>query len=112
HPLAGRIAAVLDVVTRLPSQLWYVADETASDQGFWLSVVSQLKANCLLLFDSGFLNFTVFDQLTCDEHWFITRPRVNTVYKIETILRQSAQVHDYLITLGCASYACPSTMRL
>jgi hypothetical protein len=112
HPLAGRIAAVLDVVTRLPVQLWYEPDEQAHDQRFWLGVLSRLVANCLLLFDSGFLNFEVFDQLTRDQRWFITRPKSNTVYKVTAVLRQSAAVHDYLIELGAVGKHCQEPMRL
>jgi Transposase DDE domain len=112
QPLAGRIAALLDVVTRLPVQLWYEPDAQAHDQRFWLSVLSRLTANCLLLFDSGFLNFEVFDQLTCDQRWFITRPKANTVYKVTAVLRQSAAVHDYLIELGAVGKHCQEPMRL
>jgi len=112
HPLAGRIAAVLDVVTRLPVQLWYDPDANAHDQRFWLSVIHQLATQCLLLFDSGFLNFEVFDQLTTAQRWFVTRPKSNTVYQVTQILRQTAQVHDYLIVLGGAKKHCQQSMRL
>lgn len=112
NPLAGRIAAVLDVVTRLPVHLWYEPDDKAHDQRFWLSVIEQLVADCLLLFDSGFLNFDVFDQLTEGRHWFVTRPKSNTVYHITQVLRQTAQVHDYLIELGGTQKHCQQPMRL
>ncbi|MHB8752170.1 MAG: IS4 family transposase [Aggregatilineales bacterium] len=112
NPLAGRIAAVLDGVTRRPVQLWYEPDEQAHDQRFWLSVLSQLVTNCLVLFDSGFLNFDVFDQLTRDQRWFITRPKSNTVYKVTAVLRRSAAVHDYRIELGAVGTACQEPMRL
>ena len=39
NPLAGRIAAVLDVVTRLSVQWGYKSDDKAHDQRFWLSVI-------------------------------------------------------------------------
>ena len=112
NPLAGRIAAVLDVVTRLPAQLWYEADEKAHDQRFWERVIQSLEKQCLLLFDSGFLNFEIFDQLTTDEHWFLTRPKANTVYRVQTIWRQTAQVHDSLIELGTSAKHCQKPMRL
>ena len=48
HPLAGRMAAVLDVVTRLPIQVWYEEDDKAHDQRFWLSVIEHFVAECLL----------------------------------------------------------------
>lgn len=112
NPLAGRIAAVLDVVTRLPVHLWYEPDDKAHDQRFWLAVIRQLTANCLLLFDSGFLNFDVFDQLTTADRWFVTRPKSNTAYRVMVSLRQTAQVHEYLIELGGAKKHCQQPMRL
>jgi len=112
NPLAGRIAAVLDVVTRLPVQIYYEADEKAHDQRFWERVIGSLTQNCLLLFDSGFLNFDIFDQLTTDKRWFITRPKANTVYRVQQVLRNTAQVHDLLIELGGSKKHCQQPMRL
>ena len=112
NPLAGRIAAVLDVVTRLPVRIWYEADDKAHDQRFWLSVIDHLVAEVLLLFDSGFLNFEVFDQLTLAKRWFVTRPKSNSVYQVTQVLRRTAQVHDYLIVLGGGKKHCQQPMRL
>ena len=55
-PLAGRMAALLDVVTPLPRQVWYEADPQASDQRFWGRAVAAVPQDALLLFDGGFLN--------------------------------------------------------
>jgi hypothetical protein len=112
NPLAGRIAAILDVVTRLPVQVWYESDAKAHDQRFWLAVIEDLVAEGLLVFDSGFLNFEVFDRLTDSQRWFVTRPKINTKYRVIQVLHQSAQVHDYLIELGSANHPCQHPMRL
>jgi hypothetical protein len=93
-PLAGRIAVVLDLVTRLPAQVWYEADAQAHDQRFWARVIASLVKDTLLIFDSGFLNFEHFDQMTTDQRWFVTRPKSNTVYHIQRVLRRAAPVHD------------------
>jgi hypothetical protein len=79
-PLADRIAAVLDLVTRLPEQVWFEADDKAHDQRFWERVIASLVEHTLLIFDAGFLNFERFDQMTADRRWFVTRPKSNTVY--------------------------------
>src|SRR5258708_4962431 len=63
NPLAGRIAAVLDVVTRLPIQLCYEPDEQAHDQPFWLSVFYKWVTNCFVVFYIWFFHFFVFCQL-------------------------------------------------
>lgn len=111
-PLAGRIAAVLDLVTRLPDRVWYEADAQAHDQRFWTGVLASLVKHTLLIFDSGFLNFDRFDQMTMGQLWFVTRPKSNTVYHVQKVLRQSAQVHDSLIMLGSTQHRCVQTMRL
>src|SRR5262249_42721264 len=41
-PLAGRMATLLDVVSRLPEQIWYEADSQAHDQSFWERVLEGL----------------------------------------------------------------------
>lgn len=111
-PLAGRIAAVLDLVTRLPEQVWFEADEKAHDQRFWARVIGSLVEHTLLIFDGGFLNFERFDQMTASQRWLVTRPKSNTVYHIQHALRRSAQVHDSVITLGGAQHQCTHPMRL
>lgn len=55
-PLAGRLAALLDVGTHLPQRIWYEGDAQAHDQRFWGRVVAALAPGTLLLFDLGFLN--------------------------------------------------------
>ena len=109
HPLAGRIAAVLDGVTRLPVHLWYEPDDKAHDQRFGLSVINPLVAECLLMFDSGLLNF---DQLTGANRWFVTRPTSNPVYQVTQVLRQTAQVQDSRMALGGPQKHCQHPMRL
>jgi hypothetical protein len=110
--LAGHIAAVLNVVTRLPARIWYDADAQGSDQAFWERILSFLATNCLLLMDSGFLNYTIFDQLTASGRFFITRPKSNTAFQVQTVLRQTLTIHDCLIRLGSGKSACTHTLRL
>ena len=51
--LAGRIAGVLDVITRLPRQVWDEEDQQAHDQRFWDRVLAGLERGMLLIFDLG-----------------------------------------------------------
>ena len=52
--LAGRMAALLHVVTHLPHQMWYEQDQHAHDQRFWERILAALTPGTLLLFDLGF----------------------------------------------------------
>jgi hypothetical protein len=100
NPLAGRMAALLNLCTRLPEKIWYESDPKAHDQRLWGDILSVLKAGSLLIFDKGYINFTIFNQLTQAKVKFITRAKTNLVYHLERAIVQSASVHDYLVWIG------------
>lgn len=52
-PLAGKITALLNLGSRLPSQVWYESDAQAHDQRFWPQILAALQGNSLLIFDLG-----------------------------------------------------------
>lgn len=100
NPLAGKITALLNLGSRLPSQIWYESDPKAHDQRFWPQILAALKANSLLIFDLGYLNFEVFAQLTLAPVKFITRAKSNLVYAFERAILNTAQVRDSLVWIG------------
>lgn len=100
NPLAGRRLALLDLVTRLPKQVWYEATAQAHDQRFLPQVLAELSAGMLLIFDLGFTNFTFFQQLTTQGVFFITRAKSNLAYQVEQVLLTTAAVHDRLVWIG------------
>ena len=100
NPLAGRITALLDLCTRLPEKIWYERDPKANDQRFWPDILSVLKAGSLLIFDKGYINFSIFIELTQAKVKFITRGKTNLVYTLERAIVRTAAVHDYLVWIG------------
>jgi DDE family transposase len=111
--LAGRLAALLDVITRLPQALWYEQDQHANDQRFWERALAALERGSLLIFDLGFLNFSRFDELTDAGVWFLTRMEQRTVYQVEKLLRTTAQLHEQLVWVGSGpSSRCSHQLRL
>lgn len=100
HPLAGRMTGLLSVLSHLPQHVWYEADPQAHDQRFWTQIVEQLPAGCLLLFDLGYTNFTVFVQLTTAHITFLTRAKRNLSYTRERRLFRTGNVHDSLVWIG------------
>jgi len=100
HPLAGRITGLLNLASRLPSQIWYTADENAHDQRFWPQILAVLQANSLLIFDMGYINFEIFAQLTVAHVQFITRAKTNLVYTLERALIRTATVHESRVWIG------------
>jgi DDE family transposase len=112
-PLAGRMAALLDVATRLPHQLWYEEEGRAADQRFWAPALATLTAGTLLLFDRGFLDYATFDQLTERHIGFITRPTKNMAMRVERTLRHDASVRDRLVAVGSTKDSrCVHPLRL
>lgn len=101
--LAGRMAGILDVVSRLPRQVWYEEDAQAHDQRFWDRILGGLERGMLVIFDLGFLNFARFDQLTDAGVWFLTRKDDRVVVTTEQVLEQHATLHDQIVRMGSAS---------
>jgi Transposase DDE domain len=100
NPLAGKITALLNLGSRLPSQIWYDSDPKAQDQRFWSQILAALQANSLLIFDMGYTNFEVFAQLTFAHVKFITRAKSNLAYAFEHTILNTARVRDSLIWIG------------
>jgi hypothetical protein len=100
NPLAGRMTALLNLCTHLPEKIWYESNPKAHDQRFWTDILSALKAGSLLIFDKGYINFSIFVKLTQAKVKFITRSKTNLVYKLERAIVRTAAVHDYLVWIG------------
>jgi hypothetical protein len=100
QPLAGRMAALLDLCARLPRQVWYEADHKAHDQRWWPTLLAALPAGALLVFDLGWTNFRMFAELTAARVTFVTRAKRNLAYQVERVLRRTAAVHEALVWVG------------
>lgn len=111
-PLAGRMAALLDVAYRVPRQVFYESDSQAHDQRFWERALEALDPGMLLVFDLGFVNYGFFTLLTDRRISFITRVKKNAHYQIESCLQSTDEVCDQIIRLGCGASRCPSLLRL
>ena len=111
--LAGRMAALLDVISRLPYALWYEPSQRANDQRFWEPALAALESGTLLIFDLGFLNFARFDQLTDAGVFFLSRMEERVVYQVETVLQASTHFHDLLVWGGSGPASrCAHPLRL
>lgn len=97
HPLAGKLLAVLNVCSWLPTQIWYEADAQAHDQRFWSRLLATIPEQALLLIDRGFCNFQAFAQASFT---FITRTKSNLVFQVQRIYESTSQVRDRLIWVG------------
>jgi hypothetical protein len=100
QPLAGRMAAVLDLCSRLPRTVWYEEDPRAHDQRWWPLVRAAVPAGALLVFDLGWTNFDLFATMTRAEVTFVTRAKSNLAYSVERVLRRTPAVHEAVVGIG------------
>ena len=100
NPLAGRMTALLDLGSRLPTQVWYEEDAQAHDQRFWPQILKALPVNALMMVDMGYINFYMFAQMTQQNKRFITRAKSNLAFELAETLFENSKVRDRLIWVG------------
>ena len=61
--LAGKMGVVIDLVTRLPVEIWFNENPSASDTRFEDNLLELVSAQTLLLLDRGFYHFQFWQQL-------------------------------------------------
>lgn len=61
--LAGKIITVIDLVTRLPVEIWFEENPKASDTRVEEDILNLVTENTLLLLDRGFYHFNFWCQL-------------------------------------------------
>ena len=110
--LGGKITTIIDVVTQVPTHIWYKEDAQAHDQTFWEEILAVLPANILLLFDKGLIDYAIFDRLSQMSVGFVTRLKCNASYQVVATLSQTAVIHDFIIRLGSPRSRCSYEMRL
>lgn len=112
HPLAGRMTALLDGLSRLPIWIGYTDDAAAHDQRFWDDILGRLSAGTLLIFDLGYTHFGRFAQMTREGITFVTRAKDNLAFEVAQVIVRSASVHDRLVWIGDAAQGTYQQVRL
>lgn len=111
--LAGRICTVIDLVTRLPIEVWFHTNPAASETNFEAPLLNLLNANTLILLDRGFYHFLFFQQLIDGNIQFITRLKAKASIKYLKTFSYDYGVKDRLIQLGTGRGSAPIlTLRL
>ncbi len=98
--LAGKMASVVDLVTRLPVPIWFEENPRASDTHFETDLLRVLSAKTLLIIDRGFYHFQFWAQLIEAEVDFICPLKAGASYMVEQVFTHGQQVKDQLIVLG------------
>jgi hypothetical protein len=111
--LAGKMMAVVELLTHRPLKFSYDLNPKANDKTFDQWLLQQLPPGGLLVFDLGFFKFPWFDQFTEQGKYFLTRLREKTAYQVVQALSTGPRYRDELVQLGTyRSNPCRHRVRL
>ena len=111
--LAGKICTVIDIVTRLPVEVWFHTNPKASETNFEGDLLNLVTAKTLLLLDRGFYHFQFFAQLQSQKVHFITRLKAGASVKVVQVFTSEHSVRAQMIRLGTGRNGTPVlTLRL
>ncbi len=111
--LAGKMGVVIDLVTRLPVEIWFRENAKASDTKFELDILNLATSGTLLLLDRGFYHFKFWQQLIGQEVHFITRLKKGAALQFERVLTNSYSIRDRVVRMGTGTDKMPYvTLRL
>jgi hypothetical protein len=105
--LGGKIGVVIDLVTRLPVEIWFKENPRTNDTKLEEDILGLVSVNTLLLLDRGFYHFSFWLQLIEQKIHFITRLKKGTSIKVEKVFSDSYSLRDRLIILGSGTKRTP-----
>jgi hypothetical protein len=111
--LAGKMGTIIDLMTRLPVEIWFQENPRASDTQFEEDILSLVTAHTLLLLDRGFYHFSFWLKLIEQKVDFITRLKKGASIQVEQVFTDSYALRDRRIRLGSGTKKTPFiTLRL
>ncbi len=111
--LAGKMGVVIDLVTRLPVEIWFQENPRASDTKLEENILNLGSAKTLLLLERGFYHFSFWLQLIEKEIHFISRLKKGASIQVEQIFTDSYAIRDRRVRLGSGTKRTPYvTVRL
>jgi hypothetical protein len=111
--LAGKMSTVIDLMTRLPVEIWFEENPKASDVKLEENILNLVTENTLLLLDRGFYHFNFWLQLIENKVEFITRIKKGAAIKVEQVFTDGYGLRDRKIRLGSGTNKTPFiTLRL
>jgi hypothetical protein len=105
--LAGKMCTIVDIVTRLPIEVWFSDQAQAHDTSFIPELLAFVPKKTLLLLDRGFYDFKFFAALIKQGAAFITRLKSNSKIKVVEVLTSTDTVKDLIVILGSGQNGSP-----
>ena len=111
--LAGKMGVVIDLMTRLPVEIWFKENPKTNDTKFEENLLNLVTASTLILLDRGFYHFNFWLQLIGKEIHFITRLKKGAAIKVLEVFTEGYSLRDRKIRLGSGTKTTPYiTLRL
>jgi hypothetical protein len=111
--LAGKMATVIDLRTRLPVDIWFLENPRASDVKLEENIRQLVPSKTLLLLDRGFYHFSFWLQLIERDIHLITRLKKGAAVQVQQVFTKSYDLRDSLVRLGSGTAKTPFiTLRL
>jgi hypothetical protein len=98
--LAGRLCCLFDLRRQQWAQVALLPEAKANCKLYAPEIVQQVRKGSLLVFDRGYLSFPLFDQLTGEGIWWLTRYANKVNYQIVHVYYHADGVLDALVQLG------------
>jgi hypothetical protein len=98
--LAGKMGTVIDLMTRLPVEIWFQDNPRASDTFFEEDILNLVTAKTLLLLDRGFYHFSFWLKLIEKKVDFVTRLKKGASLQVEQVFTDSYALRDFYGTPG------------
>ncbi len=113
NQLAGKMGVVIDLVTRLPVEIWFESNAKASDMKFESQILNLVQSQTLILLDRGFCHYQFWQQLIDRNVHLITRLNNKAAFAVERVLTNSYSIRDRIVSMGAGNKKTPCiTMRL
>ncbi len=104
---------VIDLVTRLPVEIWFKENPKTNDTKFEEDLLRIVQASTLLLLDRGFYHFNFWLQLIDRKIHFISRIKKGAAIKVLEVFTEGYSLRDSKIRLGSGTKNTPYiTLRL
>ena len=111
--LAGKMATVIDLMTRLPVEVWFLENPRSSDVKLEENIRQLVPPQTLLLLDRGFYHFRFWLKLIEADIHLITRLKKGASIQVEQVFTKSYDLRDSLVRLGSGTAKTPFiTLRL
>lgn len=98
--LCGQLAGLFDVRRQQWVRLLLREDVFANEKAFVEDLLAGLVPGSLILQDLGYFSFPLFDWLSDQGCWWLSRVREKTSYRIEHVFVQQGSTLDALVWLG------------